>query len=95
MRAISRTEGSILSHYKKTIAFGNHQLTLETGEIARQASGAVMVSLDDTMVLVTVVGRKDAKPDQDFFPLTVDYVEKTYAAGKIPGGFFKREGALR
>jgi len=84
-----------LSHYKKTIAFGNHQLTLETGEIARQASGAVMVSLDDTMVLVTVVGRKDAKPDQDFFPLTVDYVEKTYAAGKIPGGFFKREGALR
>ena len=84
-----------MSHYKKTIAFGNHQLTLETGEIARQASGAVMVSLDDTMVLVTVVGRKDAKPDQDFFPLTVDYVEKTYAAGKIPGGFFKREGALR
>ena len=84
-----------MSHYKKTIAFGNHQLTLETGEIARQASGAVMVSLDDTMVLVTVVGRKDAKPDQDFFPLTVDYVEKTYAAGKIPGGFFKRECALR
>jgi polyribonucleotide nucleotidyltransferase len=84
-----------LSHYKKTITFGNHQLTLETGEIARQASGAVLVSLDDTMVLVTVVGRKDAKPDQDFFPLTVDYVEKTYAAGKIPGGFLKREGALR
>jgi len=81
-----------LSHYKKTIAFGNHQLTLETGEIARQASGAVMVSLDDTMVLVTVVGRKDAKPEQDFFPLTVDYQERTYAAGKIPGGFFKREG---
>ncbi|MDO8262333.1 MAG: polyribonucleotide nucleotidyltransferase [Gallionella sp.] len=81
-----------MSHYKKTIAFGNHQLTLETGEIARQASGAVMVSLDDTMVLVTVVGRKDAKPEQDFFPLTVDYQEKTYAAGKIPGSFFKREG---
>jgi polyribonucleotide nucleotidyltransferase len=81
-----------LSHYKKTIAFGNHQLTLETGEIARQASGAVMVSLDDTVVLVTVVGRKDAKPEQDFFPLTVDYQERTYAAGKIPGGFFKREG---
>ncbi len=81
-----------MSHYKKTIAFGNHQLTLETGEIARQASGAVMVSLDDTMVLVTVVGRKDAKPEQDFFPLTVDYQERTYAAGKIPGGFFKREG---
>jgi polyribonucleotide nucleotidyltransferase len=81
-----------LSHYKKTLTFGNHQLTLETGEIARQASGAVMVSLDDTVVLVTVVGRKDAKPDQDFFPLTVDYQEKTYAGGKIPGGFFKREG---
>jgi len=84
-----------LSHYKKTLTFGNHQLTLETGEIARQASGAVMVSLDDTMVLVSVVGKKDAKPDQDFFPMTVDYQEKTYAAGKIPGGFFKREGALR
>jgi polyribonucleotide nucleotidyltransferase len=81
-----------LSHYKRTIAYGNHQLTLETGEIARQASGAVMVSLDDTVVLVTVVGRKDTKPEQDFFPLTVDYQERTYAAGKIPGGFFKREG---
>ncbi|MCK9200208.1 MAG: polyribonucleotide nucleotidyltransferase [Gallionella sp.] len=81
-----------MSHYKKTITYGNHQLTLETGEIARQASGAVMVSLDDTVVLVTVVGRKDAKPEQDFFPLTVDYQEKTYAAGKIPGSFFKREG---
>ncbi|MDD5181439.1 MAG: polyribonucleotide nucleotidyltransferase [Gallionellaceae bacterium] len=81
-----------MSHYKKTIAYGNHQLTLETGEIARQASGAVMVSLDDTVVLVTVVGRKDAKPEQDFFPLTVDYQERTYAAGKIPGGFFRREG---
>jgi len=81
-----------LSHYKKTLTYGNHQLTLETGEIARQASGAVMVSLDDTVVLVTVVGRKDAKPDQDFFPLTVDYQERTYAAGKIPGGFFRREG---
>jgi polyribonucleotide nucleotidyltransferase len=87
-----RLERFILSHYKKTIAYGNHQLTLETGEIARQASGAVMVSLDDTVVLVTVVGRKDAKPEQDFFPLTVDYQERTYAAGKIPGGFFKREG---
>jgi polyribonucleotide nucleotidyltransferase len=81
-----------LSHYKRTFAYGNHQLTLETGEIGRQASGAVMVSLDDTVVLVTVVGRKDAKPEQDFFPLTVDYQERTYAAGKIPGGFFKREG---
>ena len=84
-----------MSHYKKTLSYGKHQLTLETGEIARQASGAVMVSLDDTVVLVTVVGRKDAKPDQDFFPLTVEYMEKTYAAGKIPGGFLKREGPLR
>ncbi|MBI5435997.1 MAG: polyribonucleotide nucleotidyltransferase [Nitrosomonadales bacterium] len=81
-----------MSHYKKTLAYGSHQLTLETGEIARQASGAVMVSLDDTVVLVTVVGRKDAKPEQDFFPLTVDYQERTYAAGMIPGGFFRREG---
>ena len=81
-----------MSHYKKTIAYGNHQITLETGEIARQASGAVMVSLDDTVVLVTVVGMKNAKPEQDFFPLTVDYQERTYAAGKIPGGFFRREG---
>ena len=81
-----------MSHYKKTITYGSHQLTLETGEIARQASGAVMVSLDDTVVLVTVVGMKNAKPEQDFFPLTVDYQERTYAAGKIPGGFFRREG---
>ena len=81
-----------MSQYKKTLSYGNQQLTLETGEIARQSSGAVMVSLGDTVVLVTVVGRKDAKPDQDFFPLTVDYQERTYAGGKIPGGFFKREG---
>jgi polyribonucleotide nucleotidyltransferase len=85
-------ERFILSYYKKSLAFGKHQLTLETGEIARQASGAVMVSLDDTMVLVTVVGRKDVNPEQDFFPLTVDYQEKSYAAGKIPGSYFKREG---
>ncbi|AEV27065.1 polyribonucleotide nucleotidyltransferase [Azospira sp. APE16] len=77
---------------KKTFTYGAHQVTLETGEIARQASGAVLVTVDDTVVLVTVVGAKQAKPGQDFFPLTVDYVEKTYAAGKIPGGFFKREG---
>ena len=76
----------------KTFQYGPHQVTLETGEIARQASGAVMVSIEDTVVLATVVARKDAKPGQDFFPLTVDYVEKTYAAGRIPGGFFKREG---
>ena len=77
---------------RKTITYGRHTLTLETGEIARQAHGAVVVNMDDTVVLVTVVGRKDVKPGQDFFPLTVDYQERTYAAGKIPGGFFKREG---
>ena len=77
---------------KKSIPYGSHTLTLETGEIARQANGAVMVSLGDTVVLVTAVAAKKPKPGQDFFPLTVDYQEKTYAAGKIPGGFFKREG---
>ena len=77
---------------KKSIPYGRHTLTLETGEIARQSGGAVLVSLNDTVVLVTVVARKEAKAGQDFFPLTVDYQEKTYAAGKIPGGFFKREG---
>ena len=76
----------------KTFQYGHHSVTLETGEIARQASGAVMVSIEDTVILATVVARKDAKPGQDFFPLTVDYLEKTYAAGRIPGGFFKREG---
>ena len=77
---------------KKSIAYGRHQLTLETGEIARQAHGAVIVTMDDTVVLVTVVGVKNAKPGQDFFPLTVDYQERSYAAGRIPGSFFKREG---
>nr|NIO42523.1 polyribonucleotide nucleotidyltransferase [Burkholderiales bacterium] len=77
---------------RKSIQYGDHQLTIETGEIARQASGAVLVSLDDTVVLITVVGKKEVRAGQDFFPLTVDYQEKTYAAGKIPGGFFKREG---
>ncbi|MBK7898575.1 MAG: polyribonucleotide nucleotidyltransferase [Azonexus sp.] len=77
---------------KKTFAYGAHQVTLETGEIARQAGGAVVVTMEDTVVLVTVVGAKTAKPGQDFFPLTVDYQEKVYAAGRIPGGFFKREG---
>ena len=81
-----------MKHIKKSFTYGRHQVTLETGEIARQAHGAVMVSMDDTVVLVTVVGMKDVKPGQDFFPLTVDYQERTYAAGKIPGGFFKREG---
>ena len=77
---------------KKTFQYGEHQVTLETGEIARQASGAVFVNMADTVVMVTVVGAKDADPGRGFFPLTVDYMEKTYAAGKIPGGFFKREG---
>ena len=81
-----------LTPFRKTFTYGAHQVTLETGEIARQAHGAVVVSMDDTVVLCTVVARKEAKPGQDFFPLTCDYLEKTYAAGKIPGGFFKREG---
>lgn len=76
----------------KSFQYGQHTVTLETGEIARQASGAVLVSVEDTVVLATVVGAKSAKAGQDFFPLTVDYIEKTYAAGRIPGGFFKREG---
>lgn len=77
---------------KKTFQYGSNTVTIETGEIARQAGGAVVVNVDDTVVLATVVGAKNAKPGQDFFPLTVDYVEKFYAAGRIPGGFFKREG---
>ena len=77
---------------KKTFTYGSHTVTFETGEIARQAHGAVMVTMDDTVVLATVVAAKNAKPGQDFFPLTVDYAEKFYAAGRIPGGFFKREG---
>jgi polyribonucleotide nucleotidyltransferase len=76
----------------KTFQYGQHTVTLETGVIARQATAAVMASMDDTCVLVSVVGKKNTKPGQDFFPLTVNYQEKTYAAGKIPGGFFKREG---
>ncbi|SDY80836.1 polyribonucleotide nucleotidyltransferase [Nitrosomonas halophila] len=77
---------------KKSITYGHHTLTLETGEIAKQAHGAVMVSMDDTVVLVTVVGDKKTRPGQDFLPLTVDYQEKFYSAGRIPGSFFKREG---
>jgi polyribonucleotide nucleotidyltransferase len=76
----------------KSFQYGSHEVTLETGEIARQASGAVMVSMGGTVVLVTVVAATKAKDGQDFFPLTVDYVEKFYSAGRIPGGFFKREG---
>ena len=77
---------------KKSFQYGKHTVTLETGELARQADGAVLVSIDDTVVLVTAVGATNAKAGQDFFPLTCDYQERTYAAGKIPGGFFKREG---
>lgn len=76
----------------KSFQFGQHTITLETGVIARQADAAVLASMGDTSVLVTVVGKKQPKPGQDFFPLTVNYQEKTYAAGRIPGGFFKREG---
>ncbi len=76
----------------KTFQYGQHQVTLETGEIARQASGAVVVNVDGTVVLVSAVAAKSAREGQDFFPLTVDYVEKFYAGGRIPGGFFKREG---
>ncbi|MBK7016872.1 MAG: polyribonucleotide nucleotidyltransferase [Sulfuritalea sp.] len=82
----------MLNPIKKSFAYGAHTVTLETAEIARQAGGAVMVTMEDTVVLATVVGAKNAKPGQDFFPLTVDYQERTYAAGRIPGGFFKREG---
>jgi polyribonucleotide nucleotidyltransferase len=76
----------------KTFQYGAHTVTLETGEMARQADGAVLVNMSDTVVLVTAVGRRTADPGRDFFPLTVNYQEKTYAAGRIPGGFFKREG---
>jgi len=76
----------------KSFKFGEHTVTIETGEIARQASATVMVNMDDTVMMVAVVGRKEAKPGQHFFPLTVNYQEKFYAAGRIPGGFFKREG---
>lgn len=82
----------MFNKHTKTFQYGQHTVTLETGEIARQASAAVKVSMGDTVVLVTAVAAKDIKAGQDFFPLTVDYLEKSYAAGKIPGGFFKREG---
>jgi len=77
---------------QKSFTLGNSQITFETGRIARQAHGAVFASMDDTQVLVSVVGAKEAREGQNFFPLSVDYIEKTYAAGKIPGGFLKREG---
>ncbi|TDM06665.1 MAG: polyribonucleotide nucleotidyltransferase [Ideonella sp. MAG2] len=83
---------SMFNKVTKTFQWGPHQVTMETGEIARQSTGAVLVNIEDTVVLATVVAKSDAKAGQDFFPLTVDYIEKTYAAGKIPGSFFKREG---
>jgi polyribonucleotide nucleotidyltransferase len=81
-----------VSAIKKSFKYGDHTVTLETGELARQADGAVLVTMNETVVLVTAVGLKKATPGRDFFPLTVNYIEKTYAAGRIPGGFFKREG---
>jgi len=81
-----------VAKYTKKFQYGNHTVELETGEIARQASSTVMVKMGDTVVMVAVVAKKEAKPGQSFFPLTVNYQEKAYAAGKIPGGFFKREG---
>ena len=77
---------------RKKFTYGDQEVIIETGRIARQASASVLVSVGETSVLVAVVGRKEANPHQSFFPLTVNYEEKTYAAGKIPGGFFKREG---
>jgi len=81
-----------VSAIKKSFKYGDHTVTIETGELARQADGAVLVTMSETVVLVTAVGLKKATPGRDFFPLTVNYIEKTYAAGRIPGGFFKREG---
>ncbi|HEU6454242.1 MAG TPA: polyribonucleotide nucleotidyltransferase, partial [Roseateles sp.] len=83
---------SMFNKVTKSFQWGRHQVVLETGEIARQSTGAVLVNIEGTVVLATVVAKTEAKAGQDFFPLTVDYLEKTYAAGKIPGSFFKREG---
>ncbi|MDP9124810.1 MAG: polyribonucleotide nucleotidyltransferase [Pseudomonadota bacterium] len=83
---------SMFNKVTKSFQWGEHTVRMETGEIARQSTGAVLVDIEGTVVLATVVAKREAKPGQDFFPLTVDYIEKTYAAGKIPGGFFKREG---
>ena len=83
---------SIFNKVTKSFQWGRHNVVLETGEVARQSSGAVLVNIEGTVVLATVVAKTEAKAGQDFFPLTVDYLEKTYAAGKIPGSFFKREG---
>ena len=83
---------SMFNKVSKSFKFGDHTVTLTTGEIARQATGACLCQMGETVVLATVVAKKETKPGQDFFPLTVDYIQKTYAAGRIPGGFFKREG---
>lgn len=83
---------SMFNKVTKTFQYGQHTVTMETGRIARQASGAVLLNMDDTVVLATVVAKEQAKAGQDFFPLTVDYIEKVYSAGRIPGGFFRREG---
>jgi polyribonucleotide nucleotidyltransferase len=83
---------SMFNKVTKTFTWGEHTVVMETGEIARQSSGAVLVNIEDTVILATVVAKTAAKAGQDFFPLTVDYTEKTYAAGRIPGSFFKREG---
>ena len=80
---------------RESVKIGDKLISVETGRIAKQAGGSVLVTCGESVVLVTVCGSKDARPGQSFLPLTVDYVEKTYAAGKIPGGFFKREGRLR
>src|ERR1700677_3420191 len=82
----------MFNYFRKELDWGGRKLVLETGKIARQADGAVLISYGETIVLCTAVGVKSAKPGQDFFPLTVNYQEKAFAAGKIPGGFFKREG---
>ena len=81
------TSMSMFNKVTKTFQWGQHTVVMETGEIARQSGGAVIVNIEDTVVLATVVAAKNPKPGQDFFPLTVDYIEKTYAAGKIPGSF--------
>jgi polyribonucleotide nucleotidyltransferase len=92
VHTFSITLRGYVSAIKKSFKYGDHTVTIETGELARQADGAVLVTMSDTVVLVTAVGLKKATPGRDFFPLTVNYQEKTYAAGRIPGGFFKREG---
>jgi len=81
-----------LSVVSKSFPYGQHTVTIETGEVARQAEGSVRVSMGETVVLVTACAKQTATPGRDFFPFTVNYIEKTYAAGRIPGGFFKREG---